>query len=495
MFSQQIFNNNSYSNSDLNPRMFPAIVLVSLIAAITCQPAIAGETNSEKPWIEKSLNAHVDRSDFTGTLSRDELKNLASKGEALFGAKFTILDGVGRPLATHAIIPTKRRHLKQKLFNRISGLDANSCSSCHIEPRIGGAGNFTLNVFASEGFSGQGADSTNPQFSNERNTNHIFGAGLVELLAREMTAELHELRKNLLRDARSSGEDQSVKLITKGVDFGSLTASANGLIDLSNIQGIDTDLVIRPFTQKGVITSLRQFTVNALNQHHGMQASERFGQRWTGEDDFDGDGVINEMSPGDVSALVAWQATLAPPLISKPTSVIWQNASAKGEQLFGDLNCTSCHIPSLPLDSLKFSDPGPLDAAGTLRQSDSDITAIYDLAKTEWAASLPRNSAGQVLVPLFGDLKRHVMSDGEVLSLGNELLSQRFVARNEFITGELWGVASTMPYGHRGDMTTLEEVITAHGGEARASRDSYLKLRLQDRQNIIAYLKTMVIKQ
>jgi cytochrome c peroxidase len=489
------FQSNLNLRSSTKTGLFPAVLLISLLGAVAFQYSVAGEIKSGKPWIEKSLNNHVEQSDFAGNLSRKSLKDLAAKGEALFGAKFTSLDGVGRPLATHAIIPTKRRHPNQKLFNRISGLDANSCSSCHNEPRIGGAGSFSLNVFASEGFTGQGADSTDPQFSNERNTNHLFGAGLIELLAREMTAELHSLRKKVLREARASDRDQTVKLVAKGVDFGSLTASANGLIDLSNIQGIDTDLVIRPFTQKGVITSLRQFTVNALNQHHGMQASERFGQRWTGESDFDGDGIINEISPGDVSALVAWQATLAPPVISKPENILWQKAAAKGEQLFDHLNCTSCHIRSLPLDSLKFSDPGPLDAAGTLRQSDSNNSAIYDLAKTDWAASLSRNSAGQILVPLFGDLKRHVMSDGEILKLGNELLSQRFVARNEFITGELWGVASTMPYGHRGDMTTLEEVITAHGGEARESRDMYRKLSPQDRQNIIAYLKTMVIKQ
>lgn len=490
-----LFNPNPNPASPTKIGLLPLVLSILLLAATAVPTTIANELILQKPWSEKSLKGHVAHSDYAGELSSKTLQELAAKGELLFDARFTSLDGVGRPRATHAIIPTKRRQLKQNLFNRISGLDANACSSCHNEPRIGGAGSFSLNVFSSEGFTGQGTDSTDPQFSNERNTNHIFGAGLIELLAREMTADLHQLRKKVLREARAKGRDQSVKLVTKGVNFGSLTASANGLVDLSDIQGIDTDLVIRPFTQKGVITSLRQFTVNALNQHHGMQANERFGPRWTGENDFDGDGVINEISPGDVSALVAWQATLGPPVISEPQSLVWQEAAAKGALLFNQLDCSSCHIQTLPLDSLKFSDPGPVDAAGTLRQSDSNYLAIYDLTKTDWAASLSRNSAGQVLVPLFGDLKRHVMSDGDVLALGNELLSQRFVVRNEFITGELWGVASTMPYGHRGNMTTLDEVITAHGGEARKSRDLYLKLPPEERQNIIAYLKTMVIKQ
>ena len=98
------------------------------------------------------------------------------------------------------------------------------------------------------------------------------------------------------------------------------------------------------------------------------------------------------------------------------------------------------------------------------------------------------------MVPLFGDLKRHIMSDAQVMKLGNELLSQRFVERNEFITAELWGIASTSPYGHRGDLTTLDEIIKAHGGDARQARDAYIALAEVQRQNIIAYLKTLAIE-
>ena len=95
----------------------------------------------------------------------------------------------------------------------------------------------------------------------------------------------------------------------------------------------------------------------------------------------------------------------------------------------------------------------------------------------------------------FGDLKRHVITDRQVAALGNELLGQRFVERNEFQTSELWGIGSTAPYGHRGDFTTLDGVIRAHGGEARASRDAYIDLSDTDRSALIAWLKTLVIPQ
>src|SRR5438105_2936058 len=139
-----------------------------------------------------------------------------------------------------------------------------------------------------------------------------FGAGLVELLAREMTADLRAERDAAVARARAEGKDIEADLVSKGVRFGALNAHADGLIDLAALDGVDADLAVRPFSRKGVFTSLRQFTINALNTHHGMEASERFGARWTGSRDFGGAGVPDAVTPGDVSALVAFQATLPP---------------------------------------------------------------------------------------------------------------------------------------------------------------------------------------
>ena len=484
--------NTSFS-SLFTKKQVTIVVAISVMIMAIVAPGPKRTNAADKPWSQKAISSHIDQSLINGTLSKQALENLINKGEKLFAAKFTSLDGAGRPLATQAIIPTKRARPPKQTFDKTSGPDANSCAGCHNDPRMGGAGEFSVNVFASQGFTNQGAQSTDPQFSNERNTNHLFGAGLLELLAREMSQELQNLRTKILLKARKTARQQSIRLITKGVDFGILSATADGLVDLSQIEGIDTDLVIRPFSQKGVMTSLRQFTINALNHHHGMQAIERFGPRWTGEKDFDGDKIEGEMTPGDVSALVAWQATLAPPNKLQIKDWQWQLASELGSKLFAEIGCSSCHKAVLPLKSLKFHDPGPMDAAGTLRILDAKNLAIYDLAKMDWIKQLSRDSKGQILVPLFGDLKRHTISDGEITILGNELLSQRFVARNEFITAELWGIASTSPYGHRGDITTLDEIIQGHGGDARQSRDKYMKLIASERDAIIAFLKTLVI--
>jgi len=467
-------------------------VIVAVCLATPIQ--VQAQTQTHKvPWHETTAALGLAKTLPEGTLSQTQLNALTAIGESLFTAKFTTKDGAGRPGATQAIIPTAPRNRATQNFARTSGPDANACSSCHNDPAPGGAGDFVANVFASEGFSNTDFDTTDPQFSNERGTNHIFGAGLVELLAREMSHDLNHLRDTALKDARGQKKPVRVALKTKGVDFGHLTAMPDGLVDLGEIDGVDSDLIVRPFTQKGVMTSLRQFTINAMNQHHGMQASERFGRRWTGTDDFDGDDIPAEMSPADISALVAWQATLPPPVTQTPDDPRWQKAAARGQTLMAEFGCTICHRPSLPLHTLSFSDPGPFDAAGTLNASQVKAPADYDLGGFDWAARLPRDENGAVLVPVFGDLKRHKMTDRSIESLGNELFSQRFVDRNIFMTAELWGVGSTAPYGHRNDFTTLDEIILAHGGDARSSRDHYDKAAAADRSALIAFLRTLRI--
>ena len=464
-----------------------------LAAAVALQLTTAAPGLADEPWAERTQALGATTEMPTGTLSKADLDTLTETGKALFEANFTTLDGVGRPGATQAIDPTRRKHPRQQAFFRTAGPDAGSCAACHNQPASGGAGDFVANVFASEGFESADFDSLDPQFSSERGTNHLFGAGLVELLAREMSLELQSRRNEALSKARDTGKTVRLSLTAKGIDFGFISADPDGSVNLDELDGVDTDLVIRPFTQKGVMTSLRQFTVNALNHHHGMQADERFGARWTGSDDFDGDGKTGEITAGDVSALVAWQATLPAPVRMVSEIDGWAEAAARGEENFAQFGCTSCHRPALPLESLSFADPGPFDQAGTLNDRQVGAKAIYDIALLDWAKTLPRDAEGWVLVPLYGDLKRHVMTDNQIDALGNELLSQRFVDRNIFQTAELWGVGSTQPYGHRNDFSSLDEIILAHGGNGRQARDAYEAAADDEKSALIAFLKTLVI--
>ena len=70
-------------------------------------------------------------------------------------------------------------------------------------------------------------------------------------------------------------------------------------VDRSNVDGIDSDLILRPFIQKGVIASLRDFSNISMNHHHGMQSEELAGFN----SDLDRDGIVNELTEGDMPEL------------------------------------------------------------------------------------------------------------------------------------------------------------------------------------------------
>ena len=461
------------------------------LSAILAVGAIAQVEGAS--WDEKVLTSHVDF-DAVAQAGESAIPALIERGRQLFKAKFTDEDGAGRPKATQAIVPTKRKRGANPAFSRTSGPDSNSCAGCHNDPVTGGSGDFVANAFVSEGFESAEFDNTDPTFSSERHTVALMGAGLIELLAREMTADLQAVRNDAVKRAWAGGQDVRADLVSKGVRFGSILAHPDGIVDLDRIEGVDADLVVRPFSRKGVFTSLRQFTINAMNTHHGMEAMERFGVRWTGTHDFAESGVPDAVTPGDISALVAFQASLPPPTVKKDLPDDWRVAAAEGAKQFTTLGCASCHIATLPLKSLTFSDPAPYDMAGTLRASETARSIRIDLSKMPFASQLRKNDEGEWLIPLFSDLKRHLMVDAQVNALGNELQAQRFVERDVFLTPRLWGVGSTAPYGHRGDFRSLDEIISAHGGEARFSRDAYLACDEAMRETVIAYLRSLVIE-
>jgi hypothetical protein len=471
----------------MNGRLGLSAVLAAVGWVCVCAAAFGGS------WDERVFTSHLDF-DAIAAAGPSALPALIERGRVLFKAKFTTEDGAGRPKATQAIIPTRRKSGVNPPFTRTSGPDSNSCFGCHNDPIEGGSGDFVTDVFVSEGFESAQFDNTDPSFSSERHTIALTGSGLVELLGREMTADLQAIRADAIAQARTSGAEVRADLVSKGVRFGFLVAHLDGVVDLAAVEGVDADLIVRPFSRKGVFTSLRQFTINAMNVHHGMEAMERFGVRWTGSHDFAESGVPDAVTDGDISALVAFQATLPPPTVKTDLPEDWRVAAAAGAKQFASLGCTSCHIPALPLKSLVFTDPAPYDMAGTLRAGEVRKPIVIDLSQQPFARRLAKNDKGEWLIPLFSDLKRHLVVDDQVNALGNELQAQRFVERDVFQTARLWGVGSTAPYGHRGDFRMLDEVIAAHGGQARFARDAYLALDRPTRDCVIAFLRSLVIE-
>jgi len=427
------------------------------------------------PGEAAALTPRIQQSD----LEDMSVKEMIEHGRRIFSTPFNVMDGLGDGPMNPAD-PTSfggRPTIDDNgVFLRINGLDSQSCNECHSivsnaeRPPllgIGGVGGVSTNAF----FKVTGVDV--PDLRNNGfaevddgrfiNPPFLFGSGGVEALGKEMTLELQALRQQAL-----DNPDTSVPLVTKGVSFGFL--SHDGIdFDYSAVEGIDDDLVVKPFSRKGEFATVRGFDVVALQFHLGMQAVERVGEHV----DADGDGVVDEITVGELSVLHVHNVSLPRPIELPQTE-----AAREGQQLFLDLGCAGCHVPELETESRYL----PLAFPEVDTDPTQNVYLEVDLAKKP--PRFRRHRAGGVRVPLYSDLKRHDMGPRLAESAGFDLDPL-------FITARLWGVADTAPYLHDGRATTLSEAILYHGGEAQQARDGFDDLTDGDRIAVLEFLRSL----
>ncbi|MBS1253933.1 MAG: hypothetical protein MAG451_02987 [Anaerolineales bacterium] len=455
------------------------------------------------------------------------LPDLIEHGQRLFQANWTSQEGGGRPLTKgtgQSLSDPDDALVFPRNFNRISAPDSNSCAGCHNAPFgiAGGSGDLVTSVFVlghrfdfatfdhsdtvpTKGSKDElGVDVTQQTIANRRATIGMFGSGYIEMLARQMTAELQALR-----DATPPAG--VTPLVIRGVSFGRITRDANGNWITSEVEGLPApslatsgpgnppSLIIRPFHQAGAVVSLREFTNNAFNHHHGIQSTERFGVAA----DPDGDGFVNELTRADVTASAIHQATLAVPGRVIPSNATIEQAVLTGEQKFVGIGCAECHIPRLPLtdEGWHFSEPNPYNPSGNLQVGEVDTLQV-DLTSDELPPPrLKPDANGVVYVPAYTDFRLHDITtaadddpNAEPLDMQQPAGSPEFFAGNrKFLTARLWGAANQPPYFHHGQFTTMREAILAHAGEAISSRQAFEALDKYEQDSIIEFLKTLQI--
>jgi cytochrome c peroxidase len=472
-----------------------SLIATIALSAILALPA-AAQTIGERPALETHLDQDLIES---GEIT---VQDCFDQGRVMFNARFNALDGLGRPASTGS---GQARTPDQPEFIRTSGPEANSCFGCHNQPSAGGSGEFVVNVFTESESFDPVIESISADFSNERNTVGMFGAGPIEMLAREMSTDLQVIRDDAIADAQTSGVPVTSTLVTKGVNFGTITAMPDGKIDPTGIVGVDWDLIIKPFHQKGAVVSIRQFTNNAMNRHHGMQSAERFGE---GQDD-DGDGFVNELTLGDITAVTLFQAALGTPTVVIPTDPARRTAGRRGSGLFNTIGCNTCHIPSMILNDPNFTEPNPFNPTGNLTPEQVNQVVTFDMTVEGLGPRLRSLSGGRARVSAYTDLKRHNLNDEDFNHFANEQVPQGdlvgFASEDdftidplprpteEFLTRKLWDAGNSDPYGHRGDLSTLTEAIFFHGGEARESRDAFFALPQDDQNAVVEFLKALQV--
>ena len=166
-----------------------------------------------------------------------------------------------------------------------------------------------------------------------------------------------------------------------------------------------------------------------------------------------GDNVPDpEISEATVQQTVIYIRLLAPPARGEITAEVQQ-----GEQIFTNLNCVSCHIPTM------------LTGSNIIPQLNT------------------------VAVNLYSDLLLHDM--GPALADGRP---DHMASGSEWKTRPLWGLrlvddflGGNSNYMHDGRASTLDEAIRLHGGEAEAWKTAYEDLSDSARQALIAFLNSL----
>jgi hypothetical protein len=400
-------------------------------------------------------------------------------GLKIFTTRFNKADGYGDGYRNDGdkILPGGRPTLQNNgTFLRANGLDSQTCLECHAilstdstPMKFGVGGSGTINnsaMFQPRVFDVGDIGNSGQAFYDGRLINPIslFGVGGVQLLGQEMTEDLQALKAQALNSPGTP-----IELITKGVYFGSITANEQGELDISNLEGVDEDLVVKPFGRKGEFASVRQFDTGATEFHFGIQPVEIVGEGVDG----DNDGVSNEINIGEISVLEIFLTTMETPQA--------KGAHPQGFQLFQDIGCTNCHLPSLSTRSKQLNYRFPEVNINPL----ANIFTSFDLSQSPPKFAL--NSQHGLEVLLFSDLKRHDM--GDELAESFHLATEK--QNREFITAKLWGVADTAPYLHDGRALTLNKAILLHGGEAQDVISNYTSLGDEEKNLIIEFLYTL----
>lgn len=481
----------------------------------------------EKPAFP--LPKHVESKDIAaGTIPTDKL---FEAGAELFHTAYNGLDGVGMK-KTVGGLAVNRFSVGPSGGGQPITIGAQSCGSCHNRPFPTSAGFAHTRVFFDPDQNGV------PPF-NPRATTSLFGDGLLQRLAEEMTEQLLAARDAAAAQAKARpGTAVRRELKANGVGFGAVVATANAAgevtFDVSQVRGVSPDLVIRPMGWKGNVATVRNLTVAASNFGMGMMPEE-FVWRLppAAGPDPDADGVEREFSVGDITAITIYTAGQEAPKelaslselgLVAPPDAAGRARVERGRKLFGRIGCASCHVPEMRLANTVFEEPTSRGGGNYLDQflagKDPDYDpkrpARLDLLKDSDAPRVEAHPDGGAVVRLYGDLKRHDMGrqladpGGPQPPLTASLAPLQhggqvaLVSASEFQTAELWGVGNTQPYLHDDRAGSLAEAILWHGedeppaagqpgrSEAQEARDAYRKLTPEEQRDVVAFLKSLV---
>ena len=373
---------------------------------------------------------------------------------------------------------------------------ADSCAACHGRPR--GSAGFGGVVF------------TRP---DSRDAPHLFGLGIIEMLADEITQDLRKIRDQAGARAQATQHSVEVSLKSQEISYGKIRVNPDGSVDPFELEGVDEDLRVRPFFHHGGTISIREFVVGALNGEMGMEAFDpdlakaSSGDRIVtpsgmvldgaidnieappaeGEsDDQDMDGLANEIPVSLIDHMEFYLLNYFKPGVGRQT-----HNTEKGQKILEDIQCTVCHIQNLVIErDRRVADVETVHNPhkGIFNKLFAVAAALLQEVPGSGSPPLKKPKGQRFMVKnIYADFKRH--------DLGAKFWERNFggTLTKKFMTEPLWGVGSSAPYGHDGQSIDLWSVIMRHGGEAQDARDRFARLADVKQGEVIAFLQSLVL--
>jgi len=415
-------------------------------------------------------------------INRDPFRSIR-RGRQLFQRKFTVAQGVG-PIEGDGVGDLDTD-------GAIGAGLSDSCAACHGRPR--GSGGSGGNV------------ATRP---DSRDAPHLFGLGIREMVADEMTTDLRSTRDMAVAQAQQRKKSVTLKLFSKGVSFGSITGNPDGSYNTSQVVGVDSDLRIKPFFAEGSTISIREFVVGALHKEMGLEdaidpdlTTASQGGRVVTPSGMVLDGSKDKISPPPPPDAVNGNE-IDPALVDhlefyllnyfKPAHYLQSSATDHGRYVFNRVGCASCHVPDMMINH----DRRVADVDTSYDTVNGVFNSLFATANTLYythddgsgypALKLPLGGSF-VVKDIFTDFKRH--------DVGASFYERNWdgTMQTQFLTRPLWGVGTTGPYGHDGRSINLNDVILRHGGEALNARNAFAALSPNDQNCVMAFLNSLVL--
>jgi CxxC motif-containing protein (DUF1111 family) len=209
------------------------------------------------------------------------------------------------------------------------------------------------------------------------------------------------------------------------------------------------------FGKKANTSTIQVQVATAFQQDMGLTSYVQPKESVYGQDQFHNvpDGGGYDLPDSVVDAVAFYVKSLAVPARRNVA-----DANVKhGELIFKQINCAGCHIPTM-------------------------YTGVY------------------TQIPAISNQRIHAYTDLLVHDMGSGLADNRpdnMATGMEWRTQPLWGIgmfekaAGRQYYLHDGRAQTTTEAILWHGGEAQTSKDKFVQLSKSDRNDLIAFLKSL----